>query len=703
TVVWAKQAGGTNSDYGRGIAVDGQGNAYVTGEFLGTATFGSTTLTSAGYDDIFVAKYDPSGTLVWAKQAGNTNSDYGRGIAVDGQGNAYVTGEFLGTATFEGTTLTSAGALDVFVAKYNASGTVVWAKQAGGTSSDYGRGIAVDGQGNAYVTGEFLGTATLGSTTLTSSGGWDMFVARYDASGNALWAKNPTGTGTADYGRSIAVDGQGNTYVTGEFYGTATFGSTTLTSAGGADIFVAKYDPSGTVLWALRAGGTSNELGFGIAVDGSGNAYVTGYFYGTTTLGSTTLTSSGGWGMFVAKYNASGTVVWAKQAGGTSFNYGRGIAVDGQGNAYVTGEFYGTATFEGTTLTSAGGTDVFVAKYNASGTVVWAKQAGGTSSDYGRGIAVDGQGNAYVTGEFYGTATFEGTTLTSSGGTDMFVAKYNASGTVVWAKQAGGTSSDYGRGIAVDGSGNAYVTGYFFETVSFGTIELISAGRNDMFVAKYNASGTVVWAQRAGGTSHCSGYAIALDSQGGAYVTGHFWDTASFGTTALTSSGVADVFIAKYDASGNALWAQRAGGTGYDIGYGIAVDGSGSARVTGYFYSAAAFGSTSLSSLGAEMFVAKLHSQPNLTGLVDRQLSESLMVYPNPASSSLRVSLSASAGAVHELRLLDVKGMAVLSQFYPMASGEFNQALDLSKLQRGVYLLQVVTDQGVVTKRVVKQ
>ncbi len=234
-LVWAKRAGGTSIDFGRGIAVDGSGNSHVTGEFFGSATFGpgetnETTLTSAGNRDIFVAKYDASGDLVWAKRAGagGASFDQGLGIAVDGSGNSYVTGHFVGSATFgpgetNETTLTSAGFDDIFVAKYDASGDLVWAKRAGGMSfNDFGQGIAVDGSGNSYVTGNFQGSATFGpgetnQTTLTSSAGsFDIFVAKYDASGDLVWAKRAGGT-AVDVGNGIAVDGSGNSYVTGDF------------------------------------------------------------------------------------------------------------------------------------------------------------------------------------------------------------------------------------------------------------------------------------------------------------------------------------------------------------------------------------------------------------------------------------------------------------------------------------------------------
>ena len=369
---------------------------------------------------------------------------------------------------------------------------LVWAKRAGGTSFDGGQGIALDGSGNSYVTGTFVDSATFGpgetnETTLTSAGLIDIFVAKYDASGDLVWAKPAGGTGS-DFGLGIAVDGSGNSYATGFFDGSATFGpgetnETTLTSTGSDEIFVAKYDASGDLVWAKRAGGASFDQGQGIAVDGSGNSYVTGDFFGSPTFGpgetnETTLTSAGGDDIFVTKYDASGDLVWAKQAGGTGLDEGNGIAVDGSGNSYVVGNFNGSATFgpgetNETTLTSTGSGEIFVAKYDASGDLVWAKRAGGISFDQGRGIAVDGSGNSYVTGDFVGSATFgpgetNETTLTAAGGTDIVVAKYDASGDLVWAKRAGGTSDDFGFGIAGDGSGNSYVTGFFFVSATFG-------------------------------------------------------------------------------------------------------------------------------------------------------------------------------------------------------------------------------------------
>ncbi len=427
--LWAKKAGGTGSDWGYGIAVDTSGNSYVTGYFQGTATFGSTNLTSNGGYDIFVAKLDSSGNWLWAKKAGGTSDDEGHGIAVDASGNSYVTGFFGGSASFGSTTLISNGNYDIFITKLDSNGNWLWAKKAGGTNPDYGFGIAVDTSGNSYVIGFFEGTATFGYTTLISNGGTDLFVAKLDSSGNWLWAKKVGGTST-DEGYDIAVDASGNSYVTGIFYGTATFGSTTLISNGEEDIFIAKLDSSGNWLWAKNAGGTGSDEGYGIAVDASGNSYVTGYFYGAANFGSTTLTSYGYYDIFIAKLDSSGNWLWAQNAGGTDYDIGSGIVVDASGNSYVTGYFDSDATFGSIILYNNRYYDIFIAKLDSSGNWLWATKAGGIYYDCGTGIVVDTTRNSYVTGFFEATsidgAIFGNITIYSSGTSlnhDIFVAK----------------------------------------------------------------------------------------------------------------------------------------------------------------------------------------------------------------------------------------------------------------------------------------
>lgn len=460
-LLWAKRAGGANSgDAATATALDSSGNVYVAGNFQGAATFGQgeanqTTLNASGNDDLFVAKYNSSGALLWARHgAAGTALDRAAGVAVDGLGNIYVTGFFQGSTTFgpgsvSPATLISAGGDDLFVAKFNSNGVLQWAQRSGGGAQDRGAGIAVDASGNSYVTGWFNGAAVFGQgqsnqRTLNSVGSDDVFVAQYNANGFLQWAVR-AGDAGQDQGAGIAVDSAGNSYVTGYFNWSAVFGQgqagqTTLNSAGDRDMFLAKYDSLGTLVWARRGGGaTGQDRGFAVAVDGSANSYVTGLFVGSATFGpgqanQTNLTSSGSDDIFVAKYDTNGLLQWARRAGGPDSDGGLAVAADGFGNSYVAGFFSTTATFgpgqaNVTTLASAGDRDVFVAKYDAAGALQWAKRAGGTSQEQGLAIAVDGSGNSHVTGYFFATATFGPgeagqTSLTSAGGTDIFLAKF---------------------------------------------------------------------------------------------------------------------------------------------------------------------------------------------------------------------------------------------------------------------------------------
>ena len=425
---WAVRAGGTEWDIGQTLAIDSQGNQYVIGRFDGTATFGSQTLTSNGYDDIFIAKLDPSGNWLWAVQAGGIGDEWSRCIALDGENNVYVGGSFEGTAAFGSQTLTAGGGEfdeDIFVAKLDASGNWIWVVQAGGTDYNAANGIALDGAGNAYVNGYFHGTATFGNHTLTAIGEedqGDLFVAKLDASGNWLWAVQAGGPDHAA-GTGIAVDSVGNIWITGIFAGTATFGSHTLTASGVWDTFVAKLDSSGNWLQVTKVEGTYMNIAYSIALDGVGNAWVIGCFNSTATFGSHTLTASGGLDIFIAKLDPSGNWLWAVQAGGTDNDYAFSITLDGSGNAYMGGVFQGIATIGSHTLTSVGGEDIFVAKLDPSGNWHWVVQAGGTENDEGGGIALDGSDNACVTGYFRGTAFFGSHFLTSHGTWDVFVAK----------------------------------------------------------------------------------------------------------------------------------------------------------------------------------------------------------------------------------------------------------------------------------------
>ena len=428
-----------------------------------------------------------------------------------------------------------------------------WAKNIYGTEDETGYSVAVDPSGNVFIAGYF-GSRTLkiGSITLTNSGAENIFIAKFDADGNALWAKSAGGN-YYDDGMSVTTDASGNAYLTGYFgSSTITFGSTTLTNAGSYDIFLVKYDPNGNVLWAKGVGGSYEDQGSSVAVDPSGNNFVTGYFNSLTlTFGTTTVQNISEFDVFLAKYDAGGNVLWAKGAGGNNDDYAYSVAADASGNAFVAGAFDSpTITFGTVTLTNAGGVlknDVFIAKYDAGGNVLWAKSAGGTDDDVAYSVAADPSGNAYLTGYFSSShITFGSTVLTNTGGENIFLVKYDPNGNVIWAKNEIGVS-DEANSVTTDASGNIYVAGYFGGATSiFGTDTLTNAGTENIFLAKYNGAGNVLWAKGAGGTGSDMAYSVAVGTSGATYLTGYFSSpTIAFGSSALTNAGSTDVFLAK--------------------------------------------------------------------------------------------------------------------------------------------------------------
>ena len=421
----AGRAGGASAESANDVARDASGNLYITGPFKGTATFGSTTLTSAGGDDLFVAKLTSGGTYAWAVQAGGSGDDVSRGLAVDSSGNVFVTGGFQSTATFGTTTLTSAGISDVFLCKLTSGGAFVWARRAGGSMDDSGMDVALDSAGDPHLTGYFQSTAIFGSYSLGSSGYSDVFWAKVtNGTGIFIWANGAGGTLT-DIGRGIAVDSAGRSHVTGMFKNTITFGATTLTSAGDADVFVLKTSAGGVPGLAVRAGGASTAETHAIALDSAGNMYITGTFKGTSTFGSASLTSAGGKDLFVARLDLVGVFQWASRGGGTLDDHARDVAVDSAGNVYLTGSFQQTATLGSVSLSSTGGSDVFAARLDKSGAFASASQAGGSLDAAGLCLTVDGAGTVQVAGLFQGSADFGGAGLTSAGASDLFVWSVN--------------------------------------------------------------------------------------------------------------------------------------------------------------------------------------------------------------------------------------------------------------------------------------
>ncbi len=423
TFGWAKMGDvGTGYNTANNIATDPDGNVYVTGWFSNTTTFGTVSVTSSGGSDFFLAKYDSTGNLMWVRNGGSSGTEIGYGVKTDNFGNIYVTGTYGDSIRFGSTLLTTASAAsggNVFLAKFGSDGSVKWAKQATSTEAQ-GQAVAVDKLGRPYIAGYFKDHLNFGTTSLTTGSlNSAMFIAKYDSAGNVIWSENSSGSSVNAYG--IAIDNNNKAVVTGYFVSSASFGTTSLSGSAGYDFYLVDYDTLGNVVWAKSGGSTANDQGNAVSIDFAGNIYVTGSVGSPASIDTVSITGSEG--SFVAKFNTSGRCLWVRQITDTQPSVGGSIIADSSGSTYVTGYFKGAGTFGSLApLTSAGGWDVFITKYNTSGSPVWRTAAGGNGDDFSYGIARY-KGQLYIAGSFQDTAHFGGYSLESTGGTDIFSAK----------------------------------------------------------------------------------------------------------------------------------------------------------------------------------------------------------------------------------------------------------------------------------------
>ncbi len=616
---FAAQAGGSGSDGGQAVATDAAGNVYVTGYFSASADFdpspGVYTLTSAGGNDAYVAKYAPGGALVWAKGFGGVSQEIGAGVAVDANGSVYITGSFSGTADFDPSpgvyNLTSAGNDDAFVSKLDAAGNFLWARQLGGTGVDYASALAADDAGNVYTTGLFDGTADFdpgaGVYNLTTAGAGPLetYVSKLDAAGNFVWARRFGGDSGVS-GNGVAVDGQGNVYTTGHFQGTADFdpgaGNFTLSGNGFVNAFVSKLDGAGNFVWARGMGGTANVIGYAVAVDGAGNVHTTGYFQETADFNpdpavTLNLTSSGGLDVYVSKLDGNGNFVWVRQMGGPADDIGDGVAVDPQGNVLTTGSFVGSADFDPSTgaftQTSAGNLDAFVSKLDAAGNFILARQVGAASSDSGSSVAVDGHGGVYTAGYFGGTVDFDPSAavfnVTAAGANDAFVSKLILAGVsgVIWDDQDG------------DGVRDANEPGIADATVElFDAVDGVAGNGDDIYLEAVTtrADGSYRFPEPARGGNRYIRVNPPAGTAGAnpayAEVTTPGGDSAvdRFGRSALfdLSADPVQTFTAGLRPISAPTPAWAIGSAGADAANGVAADAAGNTYVVGSFAGATA-------------------------------------------------------------------------------------------------------------------
>ncbi len=442
---------------------------------------------------LFTFYFSPSQapTWQWAQSGTCTTSDNASAVTTDINGNAYTTGFFFGSnLTFSSTTLINSGNYDAFLVKHDNNGNFIWAKAIGGAFDDVANAIVCDNSGNIFVTGYYSSnTLTIGTSTLTNLGGTDVFVAKFDPNGNALWAKS-FGDNMIEESNAIACDGSDNIYVTGQFQSNfINFGTGTLTCNGGGDVFVTKYDNNGNEIWGRSFGDAGLDIAYGISTKFNADVFVTGsYRSATLTFSTTTLTNNGGSDFFIARYDQSGNEISMMGAGGNLDDGGTAVFINPYG-IFASGSFksstinFGTTTFTNAAVNSA---DAFIIKYNYTGSISWANTYGGNFDDIPYGITVDYLGNTFFGGHIHSTSVTMGTyTLTCNGIGDSFIAKLNLAGSVMWAENIGGLQDEGLSCLTMDANSKVFACGFFnSSSVNFGLNTLNNNGSADFYVAK---------------------------------------------------------------------------------------------------------------------------------------------------------------------------------------------------------------------------
>ena len=658
----------------------------------------------------------------WAYRYGGDFDDTGVSVAIDDSGYVYHSGIFVGTVDFDpgpGTfALTGTGVRDIFVQKLDAEGNFIWAKKIEGLDLKYGASLKLDDHGHLYMTGRFHGTVDFDPdfsfANLTSAGSADAFVVKWDTDGNFLWAKQLGGT-DSDFGMDIELDGNGNVYVSGTFYGTADFdpgpGTALLTSAGFSDNYLVKLDTAGNFVWVGQMGGGWFDAIFEVEVDALGNVWTTGLFTDSADFdpgpGTSLLYGNNQANIFVQKLDPSGNFLFAKGIGSES---GGGLAfyldIDDGGNAYVSGVFDNSPDFDpgpdSSVLTSEGMSDVFLLKLNGVGDFQWVKRIGGPENENARGVRLDADGNIFLAGSFRQTVDFdpgEGShLLTSNGEYDIFVEKLDAAGNLLWVSQMGGPSDEDPQFITLDAGGNLYTTGYFTDSLDIDpgqdTLQLVSIAAQDAFLAKWESCGaTTTFIDTT-----CESFTLNNET----YTTSGLYSqilTAQDGCDSVISLSLhIQSLDTTIEQDGSALIANATGPT---LSYQwIKCDDDSVALLgeTHQIFNPKVTGSYAV--ILMDGWCTDTSECIAITALgIDRQWGESISVYPSPTSDLLLVDVGTLSIGV-QLDLYSVSGQLLmqLNQTHPSTC-----QLDLRQLQPGMYLLRIQSEGKTAIKKVFKQ
>jgi hypothetical protein len=443
----------------------------------------------------------------------------------------------------------------------------------------------------------------------------------------------------------------------GHFQGAVDFGDSLLTSAGGTDIVVAKYDPSGSHVWSQRFGDASSQQAFDVATDPAGNIFVAGHFGGTVDFGGGAITCDCRAGTYIAKFDPMGNHVWSRGYCDDYFgSRGLRVATNAAGDVITTGIFEGWIDFGGGPLFSAGSTDIFLAKLDASGNHLWSQRYGDADWQTVNGFAVGPLGEILFAGEFPGTIEFGGGPLTCAGDFDIYLAKLDANGGHIWSTRFGDTIDETGDDVAVDGLGNVFLTGYIAGPVDFGGGPVTCAGESDVYLAKFGADGTHEWSRSFGDPGFQFVRSVDTDPHGNVLITGHFSDTMDFGGVPLVANQ-GDTYVAKLGPDGTHIYSERFGEEGNQYGNRLSVDGLGNVFLAGHFGGSIDFGGGLLVDAGGwDMYLAKFETTPTSNSNYSTSPVTALQAFPNPFNPTTTIAYSVPAFGTVTLSIYDVHG-----------------------------------------------
>lgn len=538
------------------------------------------------------------------------------------------------------------------------------------------------------------------------------------------WTKTYGGNGR-DVSRGICVDEYGNTYVIGVFKNTVDFdpgiGVENRTSNGYTDVYVQKLDADGNLIWVTTFGSPFEDYGIDIAVDSSGEIYLTGYFSDMIDfdpgLGNDYHVSNGNYDVFIEKLDVNGNYLWAKTFGGVDNDYGNSVYFDEAGDVYLTGTFSNSVDFDPDmgveTHVSNGSSDIYLQKLDANGNFIWVKTIGGMIGEYSSSVKINDLGDIFIVGSFSDTVDFDpgiGTDFRiSNGSSDVFVEKLDLNGNLIWVKAFGGISDDHCIDLSMDNDGHICLTGEFMGTVDFnpgiGVENLTSNGYADVFIQKLDPNGDFIWVKSIGGINDEHVIGISVNTSGDIFIAGSFnSETMDFdpgvGVSNYTSNGGLDVFVEELDANGNFIWANTFGSPGFDKGYGISTDAIGNIYITGFFSDTVDFypgagEDDHISNGDFDIFVQKLG--PEIASVETVIKSGLFNTYPNPTKGILNIAIDSDE--VCSVKVLNVMGQVVASK-----NNIYSQAvLDISQQVDGVYFVQVHSENRTVSSKVILQ